>query len=223
MLGVIGDYLGPAIGIALSPMAIVGYILMLVSAGGMAKAWAFIGGWAGGIAIGLIVISFLVKGGSDSDASDTNSAMAWVRILLGLLLVGLAWRQWQGRPKNGQPATLPKWMQAMDTVTPVKALGLGALLAAANPKNIPMLISSAGDIGQAGLNGGELATVFILFVIIASLGMLAPMIVFLAAGKKGEAILNDVREWLVGNNATIMAVLFLILGFNIIGKGLGGI
>ena len=115
---------------------------------------------------------------------------------------------------------LPKWMQAMDTVTPVKAVGLGAFLAALNPKNLPLLISSAGVIGQAGLNGGELVGVVVIFIVLATLGMLLPMIVFLAAGEKGAAILDDVREWLVGNNATIMAVLFLMLGFSIIGKGL---
>lgn len=223
MAGVIGEYLGFAIGIALSPMAIVGFILMLVSAGGMPKAWGFIGGWAGGTAIALIAISLLVKGGSDSDASNTNSAMAWVRIALGILLVGLAWKQWQGRPKKGESAELPKWMQAMDTVTPVKAVGLGAMLAAINPKNLPLLISSAGVIGQSGLNGSEQAVVYVIFIVLTTLGVLLPMIVFLAAGEKGAVILDDVREWLVGNNATIMAVLFLILGFNIIGKGLGGL
>lgn len=221
MLGVIGDYLGFAIGIALSPMAIVGFILMLVSAGGMPKAWGFIAGWAGGTAIGLVAIGLLVKGGSDSNAADTNTAMGWIRIALGLLLLALAWKQWKGRPKSGESAQLPKWMQAMDTVTPGKAVGLGAMLAALNPKNLPLLISSAGVIGESSLAGGEQVVVYVLFIILATLGVLLPMIVFLAAGEKGAAILDEVREWLVANNATIMAVLFVILGFSIIGKGLG--
>jgi hypothetical protein len=42
LASLIGDLLGPALGIALSPVAVVGLILMLVSAGGMAKAWAFL-------------------------------------------------------------------------------------------------------------------------------------------------------------------------------------
>ena len=51
----VGDNLGSAFGRALSLMAIVGFIRLLVSAGGLAKAWAFIGGWAEVMAIGLIL------------------------------------------------------------------------------------------------------------------------------------------------------------------------
>ena len=126
-----------------------------------------------------------------------------------------------GRPKPGEQATLPKWMQAMDTVTPVKAVGLGAFLAALNPKNLPLLISAAGTIGQAGLNGGEQTATYIVFIILACMGMLIPIGIFLMAGEKGAKILDEVRVWLVANNATIMAVLFVVLGVSVIGKGLG--
>ena len=48
-----------------------------------------------------------------------------VKIALGavLLLVGL--RDWKKRPKSGQPAALPKWLQAIESITPVKSAGLG--------------------------------------------------------------------------------------------------
>lgn len=221
VLNAIGDILGFGIGVALSPMAIVGFILMLVSAGGLPKAWAFIAGWAIGIAIVLILLGTFVSG-TENDSSDANNALlGWIRIALGLGMVYLAWHTFQGRPQAGEEAMLPKWMQAMDTVTPVKALGLGAFLAAVNPKNLPLLISAAGTIGQAGLNGGQMTATYFVFVIIATLGMLVPIVIYLAAGERGAAILDATRTWLVDNNATIMAVLFVVLGANIIGKGIG--
>lgn len=223
MLGVIGDFLGPAVGVAMSPMAIVGFILMLVSAGGMPKAWGFMAGWAVGTGVILVAIGALVSG-TENEAGDSNSAiLGWVRILLGLGMAFLAWRTWQKRPADGEAATLPGWMQAMDTVTPGKAVGLGVVLSAANPKNLPMVITSAGVIGQANLNGVETVVCCLVFVVLACLGMLIPIGIFLAAGDRGTSILDTARTWLVNNNATIMAVLFLILGVNIIGKGLGGL
>ncbi len=223
MLPVIGDYLGFAIGIALSPMAIVGFILMLVSAGGLVKAWGFIGGWAIGTALVLVLVGLLVSTSAEDDGSGTNQAVAWVKIVLGGVLIALAWHQFQTRPKPGQVAALPKWMSALDTFTPVKAFGLGAMLGTLNPKNLPLLIASAGVIGQAGLSGGEEVLVYLVFILLACLGMLIPIGIFLAAGEKGAAILDEVREWLVANNAVIMAVLFLILGVSLLGKGLGGL
>jgi hypothetical protein len=223
MLPVIGDYLGFAIGIALSPMAIVGFILMLVSAGGLVKAWGFIGGWALGTAVVLVLVGLLVSNSADEDGSGTNTAVAWVKIVLGGVMIALAWHQFQGRPKEGEETVLPKWMSALDTFTPVKAFGMGAFLSAVNPKNLPLLIASSGVIGQAGLSGGEEVVVYVVFIILACLGMLIPIGIFLVAGDKGAAILDEVREWLVGNNAVIMAVLFLILGVSLLGKGLGGL
>ncbi|MGP6171989.1 hypothetical protein ACTU6V_12375 [Microbacterium sp. A204] len=33
--------------------------------------------------------------------------------------------------------------------------------------------------------------------------------------------LNGIRSWLTDNNAVIMTVLLVVIGFNVIGKGLG--
>ncbi len=223
MLEVIGDCLAPAIGIALSPMAIVGFILMLVSKGGLAKAWGFIGGWAIGTGVVLVLVGLLVSGTQDDSAGSNNALLGWIRIALGVLMLYLAWHTYQGRPKEGDAAKLPKWMEAMDTVTPVKAAGLGIVLSAVNPKNLPLLITAAGTIGQANLTGGESAATFVVFIVLACLGMLVPIGIFLAAGEKGVGILDSTRTWLVANNATIMAILFLVLGFSIFGKGLGNL
>ncbi|HYH13304.1 MAG TPA: GAP family protein [Thermomicrobiales bacterium] len=222
MAPVIGDVLGAAIGVALSPMAVVGFILVLVSAGGLAKAWAFVGGWAVGVTFVVVVLGSVVSGAADSSPDETRPIVASVQIVLGSVLVFLAWRRWRGRPGAGDEPKLPGWMQALDKVTAVRAAGLGLILSAVNPKNFALLISAAGVIGQASLNGAETAVVDVIFIVLACLGMILPLGVFIAAGDRGPSILDGARRWLVANNATIMAVLSLILGVNVIGKGIGG-
>ena len=50
---------------------------------------------------------------------------------------------------------MPKWMQAIDTFTAGKALGIGAIFLGVNPKNLALTIAAATVIAQAG--GGQTA------------------------------------------------------------------
>ena len=54
-------------------------------------------------------------------------------------------RQWRRRPRGDESVSLPKWMAAIDDVTPVKAVGLGFLLSAVNPKNLLMRIAAGAS------------------------------------------------------------------------------
>jgi hypothetical protein len=79
---------------------------------------------------------------------------------LGLLLVAV--RQFRGRPHQGEEASLPKWMGAIDRFGPGQALGGGAALAAANPKNLLLAIGGAAAIAQTGISGGRQAIAYAL-------------------------------------------------------------
>jgi threonine/homoserine/homoserine lactone efflux protein len=95
-----------------------------------------------------------------ADANDDGEPATWVDVLtlvLGLLLVLVAAQQWRGRPHEGEEAPAPKWMGAIDSFTPPKALGAGAILAGANPKNLLLAVAAAAAIAQTGIDGGEQA------------------------------------------------------------------
>ena len=47
------------------------------------------------------------------------------------------------------------------------------------------------------------------------------MIAYLVASKRMAAPLEALRGWLVQNNATVMAVLLLVIGVVLVGKGIG--
>ena len=44
---------------------------------------------------------------------------------------------------------------------------------------------------------------------------------YLVAPGKAADVLDEVRAWLVANNAAIMAVLLLVIGTQLLGKGIG--
>jgi Sap-like sulfolipid-1-addressing protein len=87
----------------------------------------------------------------------------------------LAARQWQGRPKPGEEAAMPKWMQAIDGFSAVKSLGLGVLLAGANPKNLALTGAAAAVSAQAGISGSREAVSLVVFVLLGSLTILVPL------------------------------------------------
>jgi hypothetical protein len=50
--------------------------------------------------------------------------------------------------------------------------------------------------------------------------VLAPLIVYLVAGEGAARTLNAWKTWSGDHNAAIMAVLFLVFGFKLVGDGI---
>lgn len=55
---------------------------------------------------------------------------------------------------------------------------------------------------------------------IASASIAAPVLYFLVRGEHAQATLDSAKAWLQANNATVMAVLFLVFGAKVLGNGL---
>lgn len=219
----IGAMLPLAVGVAISPMPIVAMILMLMSSRGRSTGLAFALGWLAGI--GLVgAVLLLLAGGADAGTEADGPVWASVlKLVLGLALIALAVKQWRGRPKGDAEPPTPKWMDAVASFTPVKAAGLAVLLGVVNPKNLLLLIGGATAVAQSGADAGGQAVAWVLFTIIASIGVVTPLVVLLALGGRAGDVLDEVRSWMVRNNAAIMAVLCLVIGAKLLGQGISGL
>lgn len=220
MLATIGDTLALAVGIAISPIPIIAAILMLLSPHAKQISPAFLIGWVVGV---LAVTSIFVALGGAADSSDDESkpVLGIIKLALGALLILLAVKQFRSRPKPGETAEMPSWMNAIDAMPPAKALGMGALLSGVNPKNLLLAASAGVVISGSGLGTAESIVAIIVFAIIASVTVGVPIIGYLLAPERFGHPLEVTRVWLEQNNATVMAVLLFVLGFSVIGKGLG--
>jgi threonine/homoserine/homoserine lactone efflux protein len=219
----IGQTLSLAVGVALSPVPILAVILMLVTARARLNGPAFILGWLVGLAVvGTVVL--LVAG--PAKASDDGEPATWVGVLklvLGALLVLVALREWRGRPRAGVEAATPKWMAAIDSFSPPKAAGAGAVLAGANPKNLLLAVAAAAAIAQTGIPGGEQAIAYAIFAIVGTIGVGAPVVIYFAMGDRAGPILDGLKQWMGAHNAVIMSVLCLVIGAKLIGDGIAGL
>jgi threonine/homoserine/homoserine lactone efflux protein len=221
MGAVIGDILTLALGVAISPIPIIAAILMLLSPKARVTGTGFLVGWVLGIVVAVTVFTLLssILPAEEEDASQPIKGV--IQLVLGALLLLLAVRQWRGRPKAGEEPAMPQWMQAIDTITFPKALGLGFLLSAVNPKNLLLAASAGVTIGAAGLDAGSIVVVIAVFTLIAASTVLVPVVGYLLAADKLRGPLDALRGWLAKENAVIMAVLLLVIGVAIIGKGIG--
>ncbi len=63
----------------------------------------------------------------------------------------------------------------------------------------------------------------VVFTLIAASTVAVPVIGYLTARSKMTGPLDSLRDWLTQNNATVMAVLLLVIGVVLLGKGIGGL
>jgi threonine/homoserine/homoserine lactone efflux protein len=116
---------------------------------------------------------------------------------------------------------MPKWMGAIESVTPVKAIGLGILLSAVNPKNLILTIGAAAAVAQSGVSTSDAVVTLVVFVVIGSLSIIVPVLAYLFAGERARTMLDGWKAWLQQHNAAVMTVLLLVIGVVLLAKGLG--
>ncbi|CAM5522769.1 GAP family protein [Leifsonia shinshuensis] len=217
----IGDTLPLALGIAISPIPIIAAILMLLSPKARGTSVGFLIGWVLGIVVAVVVFTLLSGLLPAADPNAAKPIAGVIKILLGLGLLLLALRQWRSRPAPGETAALPKWMSAIDSMTAGRGFVLAFILAAVNPKNLLLAAGAGVAIGTAGLSAGSATVVILIFVLVAASSVAIPVIGYLVAADRMRGPLDALRDWLVRNNATVMAVLLLVIGVVLIGKGIG--
>ncbi|NLA08998.1 MAG: GAP family protein [Microbacteriaceae bacterium] len=217
----IGATLPLALGIAISPVPIIAAILMLLSPKARVTSVGFLLGWVLGIIVAVTAFTLLASSIPAEDADASKPIRGVIQLVLGALLLLLAVSQWRKRPKSGEDPVMPKWMQAIDSISFPLALGLGFLLAALNPKNLLMAAGAGLEIGTAALDTGAVIVVIAVFTVLAASTVLVPVVGYLLAAAKLRAPLDALRGWLVNENTVIMAVLLVVIGVATIGKGIG--
>lgn len=219
----IKDILPLAIGVALSPLPIVAVILMLFSKKARSTSLSFLLGWFLGITVVATVVVFVADPAQQATGGEDSTLTIILHLVLGVLLLFLAYRDWKKRPKPGEEVEVPKWMNSIDSMTAGKALVMGALLSGVNPKNLALILGAGVAIAAAGLNSTQTIIALIVFIIIACVSVAAPVIIYLVMGDKATPTLNSWKAWLTHNNATVMMVILLLFGVKLLADGLGAL
>lgn len=217
------DLIPAATAIAISPIPIVAVLMMLFSKNALKNATAFILGWLLAMLVVGGVAASLGAGMDFSASSQPSQVVLVIKVILGGVLLIAAYRQWRRRPKLGAEVPMPKWMKTLDSSRVLNAFALGFALMAINLKNMPIFLSGVGDILQASLGGMTTVIVVLVFSLLASSSLGVPVAFYIIGGEKAKANLDSAKALMLQNNSAILAVLFLIFGLDIVGKGLAAL
>ena len=215
MFQAIPESLPIAFGIVLATLPLMAVPLTLVSRGAIRVLGWFLAGYAGGLFIlaGVVILTAdlfaLASGG-------VSRWVVWLRVFLGIILLGLAWSKWRGRLRQGEEPTPPGWVKVIDTLASPGAAGLGFALVVLNPKNAVLVASGGLAIAAATPTPVAQALALIVFTVVSGLGIAAPLLLWLMLGDRVRAPLNHIRGLLVRYDAQILTVVLAGLGFVVI-------
>jgi threonine/homoserine/homoserine lactone efflux protein len=219
----LGSIVPLAAAVAIFPVPVIAVVLLLASERGRLKGLAFVAAWCVGLAgVGALVLAF--AGAADAGAGGEPASWASLLLLgLGLLVLGLAAKQWRGRPRGGDEAATPGWMRSLGDFTVARSAGAGFALSALNPKNVLLTVAAGAEIAQSGLSASPALAVLAVYVLLASAGVLTPLVYVLVRGDRSRQPLDALRGWMARNNAVIMTVLFVLIGAKLIGDAIAGL
>src|ERR1700712_979201 len=219
----IGELLPFAVAMAVSPMFVIAIVLILVSDGARAKGLSFVAGRLLGLVLILAIVYavFAAIGGhhaAHNGPPSTSSSI--IRMVVGVALVVYAVRMFRNRPKPGEEPRPSKLLQRIDGLTPASAFGMSLLLSVLDPASLSLGFAAGIDLAQANVPDAARLAVAVGFVLMATVTVTVPLVIYMVGGAAAEAKLGDVKTWLVANEKTVMMVLFLIIGVLMISRGI---
>ena len=182
-------------------------------------AWTFAATWVVSLALVSTLVLLLADG---ADASAHGAPATWVsivKIVVGVLLLLFGVRRWRGRVRGEAETEAPGWMRKLDDVTIVESAGLSVLFVV-KPKNLLLTIGAGVAVAQVGVSAAAQAVGAAAFVALGTAGLAIPLAIHLLMPTRGRELLIRLRDWMVSENATIIAVLSLVIAAKLLGDAL---
>jgi MFS family permease len=218
---VLSALLPVALGIAINPASIVTVILLLTSNQGRAKGLAFLAGWLIGLITMVFAIGVLVSIWSYRWIAPTQQFTTWVLLIVGMTLILMASIQWRQRPPPDAEFLPIKWLRVMPQATSFMALSAGLFFGLFNMKNLLLTAVAILIIGEASFALDERLMMVLIFLVLATLGIAAPVFVSTTQNERAGAILADWEYKLGSHNVTISCVVLVIIAVQMLLAGVG--
>ena len=193
--------------IALDPLPLTAFLIVLPSKRGVRKGAAFVFGWLASLAI-VVTVTVLATGNNPPKPNTTPSlADLAVKIAIGVSLVAIAVRQRRRMERPKKPKKPPKWQAHVDNMSPWFAMGLAPALQ-------PWVLISAGaaTVVEAKLSIAESYLALFLFCVLASASYLSMEIYAGFKPGKSQAFLTRLRTWIDTHTDQVIIWGSLILG-----------
>ncbi len=210
----LNDLIPLAVGMLISPLPIVAIVAILLAPRGRAAAPIYTVTFTA-VSLVFIAVGALTSARASSASSAGDKLVSFVlAVLITIGFTVFAIVSWRSRPKGDAPPVAPKWLAAIDTITPASAATLGFVMAVTNTKNIPLALKGGAMIGEAHLPVLATVGLCLALALAASLLLIIPALIALGGSERITRALKDIKATMIAHNAVMMTVLFAILAAN---------
>ena len=207
------------VGSALVPVQLLITILLIANSRLAALAWV-----AGATIVRLAqgALFGLVLGSGDVSTDDSGPGLVTSTLLLvaGLFFLNTAVKHLIGDVDPDAPP--PRWMSAVDGLSPARALMFGAGAMVVGVKFWVFTMSAIAVIGDADLGQPDAAVTFVVFAVLASSVQLVLIGVAYVAPRRADVVLSRVSGWLTAHNRELVIVIGFVFGTWFLVKALDG-
>jgi hypothetical protein len=212
------------IGSAVVPLQIIiGLLLLKSPKQGLFKAIAYVGGMTiTRLLQGLLFSFILSRSPAFTDSSSgKNPVISTLLLVLGILLLIAAYKKWRKADDPDDPP--PKWITTIDSLTPLKAFGIGLGLPLIAAKLWVFTLSALATIAAAQLGQPNSAIAYLLFILLAESLLLLPILMRIFIPERSKSVLLNLSTWLTTNNRPITITISLVFGLLFLKSGISGL
>ena len=201
--------------IAVDPLPLTAFIVVLPSKRGVSKGAAFLFGWLVSLAIVVTVTVLATANNPPKPNTVPSLASLAVKIVIGTLLVLIAIRQRRrmGRPKK--PKKPPRWQENVDNMSPWFTMVLAPAL-----QPWTLIAAGAATVVEAKLSSRGSYLALIGFCVVASASYIAMEIYAGFKPDQSQAFLARFRTWMETHTDQVIIVGCLLLGFWLIASSI---
>jgi Sap, sulfolipid-1-addressing protein len=203
------------VAVALDPLPLMAFLVVLPSERGVRKGAAFVFGWLASLVV--VVAVTVLATGNHPPRPDTAPSLAGVavKIAIGIILVAMAIRQRRRRGRPKRPRKPPKWQAHVDRMSPWYAMGLAPVL-----QPWGLIGAGAATVMEAKLSSAQSYLTLFLFCILGSASYLAMEIYAAVRPGKSQVLLARFRTWIDAHTDQVIIWGSLLLGFWLIANGI---
>ena len=206
------DLLILGLAIALEPITLVAFILILSADKGVLKGLAFILAWMACLVAVIAAVVLLTGGKPPAPKTGSSTAALVIKACLGALLIWVGLRR---ERRRGRPRKPPAWMARLDNLSPWTAAGLGVFL-----QPWSLVAAAAATVVQAKLSTvGDWLTL-VLFCLLATSAFLAMELYAAFSPEAASQRLDQMRKWIDSHTDQAIVVLSLGVGAWLLGDSI---
>ena len=203
------------VAVALDPLPLTAFLVVLPSKRGARKGAAFVFGWLVSLAV-VVTVTVLATGDNPPKPATVPSLAALVvKIVLGIILVRIAVKHIRARGRPKPPKKPPRWQAQVDSMSPWFALALAPTLQ-------PWVLIGAGaaTVVEAKLSSWESFLALAFYCVLASSSYLAMEIYAVVRPDRSKELLARCRAWIDARMDQAIIVGCLVIGLWFIANSL---